>query len=101
MFTTCLQTHRQAPLLSDVVFEVTSVLGDLAFLARNNHSRDQMSPISNLTNTKKEVVVRQLGMKRGAGYKLRDGPMESVLLESVSRGLSVQTRPEQMFREKR
>lgn len=72
---TCPQTHRQAHLLSDVVFEVMSVLGDLAFLAQNNHSGDQMPLISNLRSTKKETVVRWLGMKRGAGYKLRDGPM--------------------------
>lgn len=61
-----------------------TVLGDLAFLAQNNHPRDQMSKISTLRNTKKGVLVRWLGMECGAGYKLRDGLMVSLCYWSLS-----------------
>ena len=64
--------------------EATTVLGDLAFLAQNNHTRDQMSKISILRNTKKETVVRWLGSEYGAGYKLRDSPMVSLCYWSLS-----------------
>lgn len=79
-----------------------SVLGDLAFLAQNNHTRDQMSQISSLRNTKKASVRQMAGDEVRSWLQAQRWPDGvSVLLEPVSRILSVKTGLEQMFREKR
>lgn len=77
-------TQADTCLPRDEPLEAMTVLGDLAFLAQNNHTRDQMSKISILRNTKKETVVRWLGMECGASYELRDGPMVSLCYGSLS-----------------